>query len=197
MDDEKVKFICKYVKSKIIDGDIRFVEEDMHLYKSYWPNNADFKERLFSDYGVGYKDIRVVFEKQYYEEIKLISEALRELDKGKDKDIGKFTELEKSQKEIEKFMKEGGLPSSIWEHIAIPYRTKGDLIFKITPPNDVFGSPIIDVLKAADFIVSISKYSAKAEIDLDILAGRANSFKVATIFTTALSLLLLYNLFYK
>lgn len=159
--------IINRVRAKLGCGAERISNAPAPFRWSWWPYEPDIIAQLLSDHGLDteFPDL----EKEFYEEVRAIRETLDEL--GWEPISPRMRRNHpKRHSTIElpasffAFQKEIDLHATaliLWQEIAVPIRRRGEFVFRIWPPRDLMGSPIIQVLPLSTFLVNVVRQSAE------------------------------------
>lgn len=177
------------VRKKLGCGAERISDAPAPFRWSWWPYKPNIVAELLSDYGMetGFPDL----EKEFYEEIKAIEETLNELG-WKPRVVKKQQNVPEYLSKINQSIKIRAEAMSIWEEIAVPTRRRGEIIFRIWPPRDLLGSPIIHALPIDAVLISVTKQSAEDRIEIERLRKLLQKWQaIAIIFIFILVIVLL------
>lgn len=177
------------VRKKLGCGAERISDAPAPFQWSWWPYKPNIVAELFSDYGMetGFPDL----EKEFHEEVKAIWETLNELG-WKPGATKKQKNLPESFQKFEQSVNLHAEAMATWEEIAVPVRRKGEIIFRIWPPRDLLGSPIIHALPIDAVLTSVIKQSAEDRIEIERLRKLLGKWQaIAIISTLILSFVLL------
>jgi hypothetical protein len=67
----------------------------------------------------------------------------------------------------------------LWDELCFPVRRRGNLVFRIQSPRDVMGTPIIEALPVDDYVRGTSIRTARAAVELAVLAKSRDRWRVA------------------
>jgi hypothetical protein len=119
-------------------------------------------------------------EKEFYEEIKAIRETLDEL--GHEPELADWqkSSIDAGRKMMSS-LNQGVTAQDIWDQIGVPIRRRGDIVFRIWTPGDVFGSPIIKESPIDLFVNGLVKKTSSDRIEIERLKKTMDKWRSATI----------------
>jgi hypothetical protein len=117
-------------------------------------------------------------EKEFQEEVEGITEALKEL--------GWKLDAPDAPSRLNQTLKLRATALSIWAEIAMPIRRRGEIIFRLWPPRDVFGSPIIQSLPLDEYLIGATMISAEYSLQIKRLTESLRTWRLTAILSISL-----------
>ena len=178
MDNVTYESIISRVREKLDCEPGRIAGAPAALWWSWWPINPDFQDQLLSDYGV---DTRFsTLEKEFREEVQAIRETLNELGHQPDVADWQKSSIDAGGKMM-KGLNQAATALSVWDHIGVPIRRRGDTVFRIWAPRDVMGSPIIKALPIDVFVNGVADHTISDRIEIERLKKNLDKWRVVAV----------------
>lgn len=139
----RFKDVIEDVRCQLLDDGRRIADAPAAFYLAWWPRSAAevrFLQQLPSDHRltVGPKEL----DEEFAAEVNAIYKCLNS--RGYNPKFAEWQrrgELAEAEAKLEKSMNQRATALSLWEQITFPLRRRGDVVFRIQAPRDIFGSP--------------------------------------------------------
>jgi hypothetical protein len=176
------------IRRQLSDDGARIADAPGSLNRAWWPSEVStvaFVQQLYSDYGVssGPKQI----EEEFFAEVKAIHQCLDR--HGNDPGLAKWQSTRKKKKgktdpDVEamyRSLNQRASALSIWDEIAYPLRFRGGpgIVFHISSPRDISGSPIIRGMRVDEFIRGVSVRTAQDQQEFARVRTLLDRWKLA------------------
>jgi hypothetical protein len=187
--DQTFPYIIKDVRHRLCDDGARIAESPSQFGGVWWPcdpwgdplkdygNSQYLNAQLNSDFAVPHGSKELVDE--FKAELKAIHECLDNSPDAKKK-LNWTNAGDNDGQNIIAAMNNAALELRVWDQIAFPLRRRGDLLFRIFPPRDVAGAPIVAAVPVDEFIRGSSLQSLGDRMEIGQLRRQLTRWRFAT-----------------
>jgi hypothetical protein len=198
-----VSDLIRVVQKALPEAEWRIADTPAPFRAAFWPNNpwnkdaANIQKQLFSDYGMTAEPEQLSID--FYQELDVIQKCLDamgnepglvEWQKPSRRATRERPEAADAAEKMYKSMNQRAAALNLWGQIAIPFRRRGDLIYRIFAPRDVLGSPVVEAMRVDEFIRDLSLQSARDRTQLARLGQQMRRWRYIAAAASIIAVLL-------
>lgn len=144
--------------------------EKFSMSQAWFPSGrVTFEEQILSDFGVDSADSELADE--FSEEIQTITEWLESEEGWADT----------AEERVLQGANRWARAIQIWEWAGIPIRFKNGAVYRIIPPRDIAGTPILRTMPADEYVARVAQVTAKYQTELQQMERSVRRWQTAAI----------------